>query len=76
MYHQITRVLRMAIGQDCDLFNGDGTTSLVTIDSIDSRKIQYHIIDTYITPANPKKQLTLLQALPNKYDKLDYIIQK
>lgn len=76
MIHQLTRVLRVQVSEHIILFSGDGTEIEYEIISIDKKSIwlRGHAQNTPNT--EPKKQVTLYQALPNKYEKIEYILQK
>lgn len=76
LYHQITRVLRARIGAEYIFFSGDDSESIITIDVIDRKWCSYTIVETIKTLANPMKYLQVIQALPNKFEKLEYIVEK
>lgn len=76
LYHQITRVLRARIGMEYVLFSGDGSESVVTIDAIDRKWCSYTIEKAIKTLANPTRYLRVIQALPNKFEKLEYVVEK
>jgi 16S rRNA (uracil1498-N3)-methyltransferase len=76
LHNQITRVLRMKVGESIILFDGDGSETIYQIQSIDKKSISLRGIDRLFPETEPKKGVTLYQALPNKYEKIEYILQK
>ncbi len=76
LHAQITRVLRMKIGEHVVLFNGDTTETEYEIATIDKKSISLRGIGQKSPKTEPKKSITLYQALPNKYEKIEYILQK
>jgi 16S rRNA (uracil1498-N3)-methyltransferase len=76
LHNQITRVLRMKVGESIILFDGDGSETVYQIQSIDKKNISLRGMDRLFPETEPKKGVALYQALPNKYEKIEYIIQK
>lgn len=76
MVHQLTRVLRTQVSEHIILFSGDGKETEYEIISIDKKSIWLRWCSQNTPNTEPKKQVTLYQALPNKYEKIEYIIQK
>lgn len=74
--HQISRVLRSVTGDRIILFNGDGREYLYEITSIAKKEVQLSLVESYQNTADPTKCIRLYQALPNKYEKIEYILQK
>jgi len=74
--HQISRVLRFTAGASIVLFNGDGKDYLYTIDSIHKKEIGLSYGMDYINTCDSEKIIRLYQSMPNKYDKIEYILQK
>ncbi|MBC7498272.1 16S rRNA (uracil(1498)-N(3))-methyltransferase [Candidatus Gracilibacteria bacterium] len=74
--HQLTRVLRVAPGERIVLFSGDGTEIEYEITTIDKKSIGLRGVASRVPNTEPRKRVTLYQALPNKYEKIEYIIQK
>lgn len=74
--HQISRVLRSTIGDEIILFNGDGKDYLYEITTITKKSISLTLKVSSGNTADPIKIIKLYQALPNKYEKIEYIIQK
>lgn len=76
IYHQLTRVLRVQKGEHICLFDGDGFETEYEILQIDKKSITLSGKNRVSLDTEPKKSITLYQALPNKYEKIEYIIQK
>jgi RsmE family RNA methyltransferase len=76
MVHQIGRVLRARIGDMIILFCGDGTESRYEILSISKKSISLKRMEVIVRDVSPSQKITLMQAFPNKYEKIEYIIQK
>jgi 16S rRNA (uracil1498-N3)-methyltransferase len=76
MVHQLTRVLRAAMWEYIVLFSGDGTEMEYQIISIDKKSIGLRWVASRVPNTEPQKRVTLYQALPNKYEKIEYILQK
>lgn len=76
LLHQLTRVLRVSIWEDIILFSGDGLETVYEIVSIEKSRIWLRGKSQNRPQTEPKKQITLYQALPNKYEKIEYILQK
>ncbi len=74
--HQLTRVLRVQVSDHIILFSGDGTETEYEIVSIEKKSIWLRGYAQNTPNTEPKKQVTLYQALPNKYEKIEYILQK
>jgi 16S rRNA (uracil1498-N3)-methyltransferase len=76
LVHQLTRVLRSQIGEHITLFHGDGSETEYEIMSIDKKSIQLRWVAKVYPETESQKKITLYQAIPNKYEKIEYIIQK
>lgn len=76
LHHQMGRVLRMTSGDQVILFDGDRSETLYTITAIDKKHIYLHAEGRSFPDTEPKKIITLYQALPNKIEKIEYILQK
>lgn len=74
--HQISRVLRATIGESITLFNGDGQEYIYTIGTITKKEIGLSFQETHKGIQDSMKIIRLYQALPNKYEKIEYILQK
>lgn len=75
-FHQISRVLRMQIGDEVILFHDD-EEYIYEIKSFQKKSAELIRKKEVIRP-NPenKKNITLYQALPNKLEKIEWIIEK
>ena len=74
--YQLTRVLRISVGEHIILFSGDGTETEYSIAAIDKKSISLRGVSQKAPNTEPKKKVILYQALPNKYEKIEYILQK
>lgn len=72
-FHHLAHVLRVATGEEVEVFDGQGRSFLGRIEAIHRTSAEISL-----GPALPPRQagrITLVQALP-KADKLDWILQK
>ncbi len=76
IYHQLTRVLRIQVGEQVSLFDGDGSETIYTVTSIDKKSVSLRGQDRVFPQTEAKRAITLYQALPNKHEKIEYILQK
>ncbi len=77
LYHQITRVLRAKVGQKYIFFDGKNIQDYVyVIESIDAQKVVFVLQEMIQKSSEIFPSIHLIQALPNKLEKLEYIIQK
>lgn len=74
--HQVSRVLRSAPGDTVMLFSGDGWDYIYEIRTITKKDITLQLREKTKNEADPIHSIQLLQALPNKYEKIEYILQK
>ena len=74
--HQLTRVLRVEVGEHIVLFDGDGSETEYMLESLEKKSIHLRWIDRRFPDTEAKKKITLYQALPNKIEKIEYILQK
>ncbi len=74
--HQISRVLRAKCGEHIVLFDGDGSETEYEITEITKKSITLRGIERRFPKTETDKSITLIQALPNKYEKIEYILQK
>lgn len=74
--HQISRVLRYTLWDQIILFNGDGKEYIYEITVITKKNVSLTLRESKKNAADPKKTIRLYQALPNKYEKIEYILQK
>lgn len=76
LYSQITKVLRLKVGDNVIFFNGKEMCDYeYTIQSIEKKSILFSFCARH-EKNQPQKKLALYQALPNKLDKLEDILQK
>ncbi|MDD2566103.1 MAG: RsmE family RNA methyltransferase [Candidatus Gracilibacteria bacterium] len=75
-FNQISFVLRSRLGDEIVLFNGNGSDYIYKIQVISKNKIELEFNSKVLNNSDPKIAITLYQALPNKYEKIDYILQK
>ena len=76
MIHQFTRVLRFQLWEHVILFDGDGSETEYEIVSIEKKSISLKGIARSFPRTEPSKYVVLYQALPNKIEKIEYILQK
>ena len=75
--HQMTRVLRLKEWDEVIFFDGDGSETLYEIIQIEKKRIFLRGKDRYFPEGRePRRNITLYQALPNKHEKIEWIIQK
>lgn len=69
-------VLRLKVGDEANVFDGDGREFVCRIDSIEKRAAKLTILNE-VTPASPESSLDLtIAAVLLKGDKLDLVVQK
>ena len=77
IFHQITRVLRMKKGDQIILFCGDGIEYLYELTNFSKKSVECVQREKYEpTGRESSKNITLYQSLPNKMEKLEWIVQK
>jgi 16S rRNA (uracil1498-N3)-methyltransferase len=76
MVHQLMRVLRVALWEHIVLFSGDATEMEYEITTTWKKSVWLRWVASRVPNTEPKKRVTLYQALPNKYEKIEYILQK
>ncbi len=74
--HQLTRVLRAQVGEYIILFDGDGSETEYEIEKIEKKSVKLRWIKRRFPDTEAKKSIILYQALPNKIEKIEYILQK
>jgi len=75
-YHQVTRVLRMQVGDTGIFFEENGDDMVYIIESIDKKSIVWNRIEIRPRVHENLPNITLCQSLPNKLEKLEFILQK
>ncbi len=76
MVHQLTRVLRVAIWEHIVLFMGDRSEMEYEITTTWKKSIWLRWVASRVPNTEPHKRVTIYQALPNKHEKIEYILQK
>lgn len=76
IHHQLTRVMRIQVGDHVILFDGDGSETEYEVMTIDKKSLSLRGQNRVWPRSEPKKQVTLYQAMPNKQEKIEYILQK
>lgn len=76
IHHQLTRVLRIQVGEFIILFSGDGTESVYQVLEISKKTLSLSLKQKNSPQTESGKKIHLYQALPNKIEKLEYILQK
>ncbi len=71
----ISKVLRMSVGGNIIVCDGEGNDYDAVISSISKTEVVAEITGKYVCDAEPCVEVTLYQALP-KQGKMEYIIQK
>jgi 16S rRNA (uracil1498-N3)-methyltransferase len=69
-------VLRIQVGEHVILFDGDGSETRYEVTTIDKKSVSLRGQDRVFPQTEAKRMITLYQAMPNKYEKIEYIIQK
>lgn len=75
-FNQISHTLRSKIGDRVILFNWDSNEYLYEIVSISNKWVSLILKEKTLNEADKNVSITIYQALPNKYEKIEYIIQK
>lgn len=76
LLHQLTRVLRVAVGSQVVLLSGEGGTEcVVTVTRVEKRGVFGEVAERRAAPAEPAIVVTLLQAVPRQPSKLEEILQ-
>lgn len=74
--YQLTRVLRARVGDHIVLFDGDGSETEYEMISIERHSIGLRGVGRTFPQTESRKSITLYQSLPNKIEKIEYILQK
>ena len=69
------RVLRLRIGDELTICDGEGTDHLCRVRDIGPGQVKTEIIESVPSPGEPSLHVTMLCALP-KGERADYIVQK
>ncbi|MDX1967221.1 MAG: RsmE family RNA methyltransferase [Planctomycetaceae bacterium] len=72
--HHLRNVLRMAVGESIELFDGAGRSAVGIISNVSKRSAQVQVAEVKIT-APERPAITLATAIP-KGDRFDWLIEK
>ena len=72
--HHLARVLRVQVGQEITLFDGQGNVAQGGVESISKTSVAVRVSHRTVIPA-PAVQIDLIQAVP-KPDRWDWVMQK
>ncbi len=72
---QISKVLRLQIGEEIILLDGDGFEYVVRLLKIGAHEVQGEILKRHINPNEPLLKINLFQALIKK-DNFEWVLQK
>jgi len=75
-FHQISHVLRSKIWDNIILFNSTWFDYIYSISEITKKWITLNLSKKIENNCDLKISINLYQALPNKYEKIEYILQK
>lgn len=73
--HHISYALRMAVGDEITVTDGDGHAYLCRLSALDGTVVSAEILSAIDAPVESPLEICLFQAYP-KSDKLEFIIQK
>ena len=77
LYHQLTRVLRARVDQEVIFFDGITLQDhIYVMVHINKNTVSFRRKEVISKSSELYLELTLYQALPNKFEKLEYIMQK
>lgn len=74
-FHQVSRVLRCKAGDRAVLFSDAGGGEY-EITEIGKKSVSFSRIRSVAPSCDPRLRVTLYQAVPNKYEKIEYLLQK
>lgn len=74
--HQLTRVMRIQVGERIILFDGDGFETVYEVTHISKKSLTLRGQNRCMPKTEPERNITLYQAFPNKREKIEYILQK
>ena len=75
-FHQISHVLRSRIWDKVHIFNGDSYEYIYSISGISKKWVELELVSKELNDADSKLHIAIYQAIPNKFEKIDYIVQK
>lgn len=74
--HQLIHVLRIGVWEHIVLFSGNGSETEYSIQSINKKLVTLRWQSQRSPNTESNKKISLYQSLPNKYEKIEYILQK
>lgn len=74
--HQMKKVLRMRLGDQCVFLDNSGFEFLSEITRLDEKKIVATVLEKRKNLAEPTLFVTLYQALPKKMELFEWVLQK
>lgn len=74
--HQVSHVLRSKVGESIILFNGDTYDYLYQIQAMTKKDVILNFMEKHKNMTDSPTSIHLYQAIPNKYEKIEYILQK
>lgn len=74
-HRYLTRVLRMGVGEQVDLFDGCGHEATATIERVGPRDLTVRVLSRRAVERPATAKVTLLQGLPRP-ERMDLIVQK
>jgi len=72
--HHALKVMRLKVGANIELFNGEGSHMIGEVSDISNKQLSFHVREEHFTP-QPTPLIHLYQAIP-KGKNMDLIIQK
>lgn len=75
-FHQVSHVLRSRIWDKVNIFNGDSYEYIYSISEISKKWIELSYISKDLNKADSELVVRIYQAIPSKFEKIDYIVQK
>ncbi|MFA5917789.1 MAG: RsmE family RNA methyltransferase [Candidatus Gracilibacteria bacterium] len=77
IYHQLTKVLRINTGEEVIFFDGSNLYDYIyKVDFIEKKSIGFKLIKKLPKQSENNLEINLYQSIPNKQEKIEYIIQK
>jgi len=77
IFHQLTKVLRIRLWEEIIIFNWKNNLDYTyRISEINKKNIKLNFIEELKKESELDTNLNLYQAFPNKFEKIEYIIQK
>jgi 16S rRNA (uracil1498-N3)-methyltransferase len=73
--HHLSRVMRLAAGDEVTLFDGRGAEARARIDAIAPGVVELTIVERFAAPESPEHSLILATAVP-KGERFDWLVEK